>query len=97
MFRLRCSLLNLPVDMNSFLAGLVKSASEQPVEYAVTKHFSSTGTQRLEEFIKQGLEMVGDWKEADRLKMLARLKFTNQSLLEFLELKNVKPQEVLKS
>lgn len=41
--------------------------------------------------------MVDEWKQADRLRMLARLKFTNQLVLEFLQLKGVKPQDMLKS
>lgn len=48
MFRLRCAMLNLPVDLNRYLWSSSKSTHDHSIEYCANRHVSCTGTLRLE-------------------------------------------------
>lgn len=71
-------MLNLPVDLNRYLWSSSKSTHDHSIIY-VNRHVSCTGTLPAAVILLKGsLEMVGEWREADRLTWLM---VTNQLLL----------------
>lgn len=83
----------LPVDFTQYMWRYIKPTVQKPIyEYCKLNHIDDLGRIHVDEFLTHSLEFISEWKQSDRLRMLARMKNIHQFVLDYLELKVVKPQ-----